>query len=266
MSLTDHQRSLRVGIAEPDLPTSRLLHFVFTDAGYEVVVTSSAPEAMRAALDGGVDALLVETDAWEPAGGYNLCKTLRGRGYNGPLIFTSQRITTPDKLRGFDCGADDFVTKPFDPQELIARIESAARRFRCSDHQALGRILKVGDAELSIGDLTFHREGQRKLILTPTEMRLLECLMRNSSITISRETLIDRVWPDDYMADANRVDVFIGRLRKKIETDPGSPEYIHTVRGVGYAFRPARVSRVLDLPVLGNFQPAETALPAAQPN
>src|SRR5262249_48213867 len=110
--------------------------------------------------------------------------------------------------------------------------------YRSADYQALGTLLKVGDAELAIGALTFRVAGRQPAALTPTEMRLLECLMRNQGLAISREILIERTWGHDLVGESNRVDVYIRRLRKKVERDAAAPEYIHTVKGVGYTFRP----------------------------
>lgn len=239
--------------------TAKLLRFVLTDAGYQVVLTAHLEETLREAIGLGTDALLLENDS-SRGNCYELCKELRGYGYHGPVLFIGQSQDTVDKLRAFECGADDYIVRPFDPMELIARIESTARRFKQAHHQSLGRVLKVGDAELSIGDLTFRADGRRPVLLTPTEMRLLECLMRNSSITISRDTLIDRAWGHDF-GDTNRVDVYIGRLRKKIERDPARAEYIHTVRGAGYVFRPPAKSGVIKLRLAPEHSDAAMSAP-----
>jgi DNA-binding response OmpR family regulator len=98
-------------------------------------------------------------------------------------------------------------------------------------------MLRAGDAELSIGNLTYSSSTVSPTLLTPTEMRILECLMRNHRIIISRETLIERVWGYEFIGDTNRVDVYIRRVRRKIEPDPATPRYLHTVRGIGYVFR-----------------------------
>jgi DNA-binding response OmpR family regulator len=105
------------------------------------------------------------------------------------------------------------------------------------DHQALGTILMAGDAELSINTLTFRIADQAPVVLTPTELRLLECLMRNSEITVSQDTLVERTWGSDFSRESNLLAVYIQRLRKKIEREPDAPEHIQTVRGIGYVFR-----------------------------
>ncbi len=228
---------MRIVVVDPNPMTAKLLRFVLMEAGHEVVLVRTVDEALAQVVGRETDAVLLEVDLPD-MDGFVLCKELRARRYNGPLIFVTERGETADKVRAFDYGADDFIVEPFDPLELLARVQSVTRRFKQADYQALGTILKVGDAELSIGELTFRAGGRPPVLLTPTEMRMLECLMRNAQITISRDTLIDRTWGYDFVGDSNRVDVYVRRLRKKIERDPAHPEYIHTVRGIGYVFRP----------------------------
>jgi DNA-binding response OmpR family regulator len=127
--------------------------------------------------------------------------------------------------------------KPFEPLEVIARINSAVRRHEKNDQLVFGTVVRVDDAELLIGELTYNSSVVSGVLMTPTEMQILECLMRNSRIVLSRETLIERVWGYDFAGETNRVDVYIHRLRHKIEADPAQPRYLHTVRGLGYVFR-----------------------------
>jgi two-component system, OmpR family, response regulator RegX3 len=233
-------------VLDPDLLAAKMLRLVLSEAGYSVLLVNSPAMAIAHVGTHEVQAVLLETTL-PGMSGYQLCKELRGRGYSGPLVFVSQQTDIVAKLRAFDSGADDYVVKPFDPQELIARVDSIRRRCSRADHQAMGNVLAVGDAELAVSDLTLTIRGRRPVVLTPTEMRLLECLMRNSGITISRDTLIDRAWPHDFIADTNRVDVYVARLRKKVERDPVNPDHIKTVRGVGYVFRPSAPDRVVML-------------------
>ncbi len=248
---------MRIVIIDPDRMTGKLLHFVLTDAGHEPILARTAAEGLDAVIGRETDAVLLEADlAASDTDGYELCKELRARRYNGPVIFLTHRRETADKLRAFEFGADDYIVEPFDPLELIARLHSVTRRFRHADHQALGTVLKAGEAELSIGELTIRITGRPPALLTPTEMRMLECLMRNHNITISRETLIERTWGYDFIGDSNRVDVYIRRIRKKVECDPAQPEYLHTIRGIGYVFRPPALGKILDMPpALGGVTP-----------
>lgn len=239
---------MRIVVVDPDTMVGKLLRFVLGQAGYEnVVLARNSAEAVPAVAGRETDAVLMEVDL--PDGdGFQLCKSLRERRYHGPIIFVSQRRDTKDKVRAFKSGADDYIVEPFDPAELVARVEAVTRRYKQADHQALGTVLRIGDAELSIAELTFRSSGRPHVLLTPTEMRILECLMRNSQVTISRETLIERTWGYEFVGESNRVDVYIRRLREKIEPEPGRPEYIHTIRGIGYVFRPSARTGVFPLP------------------
>jgi DNA-binding response OmpR family regulator len=226
-----------VVIADSDSMSLRLLRFVLESAGYEdVLISLTGLEVLDLVKSGDIDLVLLEVDLADTSG-FDLCRELRSRRYTGPIVFVSNRTSPLDRVHAFELGADDFISKPVYPQELTARVAAVARRYGQQDYQALGTILKVGDAELSITDLTFRAEGRPPVRLTPTEIRILECLMRNANITISRETLIERTWGFDFFGDSNRVDVYIRRLRSKIEVDQSHPEYLHTVRRVGYVFR-----------------------------
>jgi DNA-binding response OmpR family regulator len=226
----------RIVIADNDALMARVMRFVLEGEGHEVVTVSRATDVFPEVL--GRETALVMLDVDLPdASGFAVCKELRGRRFNGPIVFVTARGDLSDKLEGFRIGADDYLVKPFEPLELVARVEVAVRRFKNADRQSLGAILQVDDAELSIGELTYRSDAVEPTLLTPTEMRLLECLMRNSRLVISRDTLIERVWGFDYLGDTNRVDVYIRRVRHKIERDPTDPQYLHTVRGLGYVFR-----------------------------
>ena len=228
---------MRGVLVEPDELTGKLLQLLLGQAGYEaVVLVPSAGAALREVVGRETDMVLLEVDL--PDGdGYELCKELQARRYDGPLIVVTERQAVRDRLQAFQHGADDVIVKPFDPRELVARVEAVTRRWKQMNYQALGTVLKVGDTELSIGGLAFHEPGRPPISLTPTELRLLECLMRNSEIAISRETLIERTWGYHFSGDNHRLEVAIRRLREKIEPDPARPAYLHTVRGIGYVFR-----------------------------
>jgi DNA-binding response OmpR family regulator len=135
-------------------------------------------------------------------------------------------------------GADDYVAKPFLPAELIARVTAVLRRAGTAPQVSDGQpVLRMGDVELDAARLTVRTSGGREADLTPTETKLLHCLMRNAGMVLSRDTLLDQVWGHDYEGDSNVVDVYIRRVRHKLESDPNDPRYIRTVRGAGYSFR-----------------------------
>lgn len=236
----------RVVIIDGDSLTAKLMRFTLEDANFEVAIAAGGTDAFDLVLTREtslviLDVTLPDTD------GFALLSELRARRYSGPSIFVTARADIANKLRGFALGADDYIAKPFEPLELVARVESVLRRYRRADVMAMGTIVRVGDSELSIGELSYRSEAIETTSLTPTEMRILEVLMRNPAIAISRERLIERIWGYDFVGETNRVDVYVRRIRRKIEPDPDRPRYLHTVRGIGYAFRAMGESQV-DLP------------------
>jgi two-component system response regulator RegX3 len=243
---------MRIVVVNPDRIMAKLMRFVLAEAGHDAVLTRTAEEAIPEIFGSRPDAVLLDVDL--PDGdGCELCKSLRERQFSGPVLFVSGRRDTKDKLRAFEYGADDYVVEPFDPQELVARIEVVARRCQRSAVQTPDAILRIGNAELLISELAFKAPGRPAALLTPTEMRLLECLMRNVGMTVTRESLIERTWGYDFLGDSNRVEVYIARLRKKIERNPSEPEYLHTIRGLGYMFRlpPNEISRLDGFEAIG---------------
>ena len=228
----------RILVLDPDAVHARVLSALFAEMGAEVVTTGSVSELLGLAFGPGAYAILLEADCGD-GDGFEVCAKLRARGYHGPVIFISGRHLVADKIRAFQAGADDYVVKPYDARELLARVSAVCRRFRDFQHLVMGRDLRVGDAMLSVGNGTFQIDGRAPVYLSPTEARLMECLMRDSSVTISRDTLLDRAWPHAFVGDPSRVDVVVARIRKKIEPDPSEPAYLLTVRGFGYTFRPA---------------------------
>ncbi len=218
---------------------AKLLRFVLCEAGHEVVLAETGEEALAAVVGQETGAVVLELDLLDQDG-LEVCKGLRGSRYTGPLLVVTKRHTMADRLQAFAAGADDVIVDPFHPAELVARVEAISRRYQRTDYQALGMILKAGDAELCLSELSFRGAGREPVLLTPTELRLLECLMRNQEIVMRRETLTERTWGYDAFEESNRLEVYIRRLRKKIEWNPEQPEYIHTMRGIGYVFRASK--------------------------
>lgn len=166
-----------------------------------------------------------------------LCTDLRANDYRGAIVELLPSLDPAREANLLRGGADAVLSKPVHPHLLLARLEAAARsRFEAA---RIGpETLTLGEAELSVRDLRFAISGRAAVYLTVTEARLLEHLMHNSPRTVTRDRLIERAWPDDEIVDPNRIDVYMSRLRKKIEPSPAQPAYIHTARGVGYYFRP----------------------------
>ena len=164
-------------------------------------------------------------------GGLEVCRRIRQTS-QVPLIMLTARGETSDVVIGLEAGADDYVTKPFDIEELVARIRAVLRR---GDPHAQAGKLQAGDLEIDEPAFKAYKRGE-ELILSSTEFKLLAALVRNGGRVLTREILLSTVWDHDYLGDSRLVDMAIKRLRKKIEDDPSKPTLIQTVRGVGYRF------------------------------
>jgi DNA-binding response OmpR family regulator len=226
-------------LVDDDVLGARLIDFLLTDAGYEIFTLTDPRRVGEFLRENPIDLILL--DIMLPhMDGFAIAKQVRREFPDIPIVFLSARGMVGDKVEGFAQGADDYVAKPFEPAELLARIQAVLRRYRRVERNVFGTVIRVGETALDLGELRFNGPKRRPATLTPTEMKLLECLMRNANAVISRETLIERTWGYDYDGFGNRVDVYIRRIRNKIEEDPGNPEYVHTVRGMGYVFREAK--------------------------
>lgn len=228
----------RLLVVDDNLQSLKLLRFLLNDQGYEVLVASDAETALKLVDDTTNPVHLVILDVMMPnVDGFDLCGQIRRAGEMVPIIFLSARSEPADRAEGLKIGADDYVVKPFDPGELLARIAAVLRRSRSAAAALESQpSLKVGDVELDPARLKVRVAQGSQADLTPTETKLLHCLMRNAGRVLSRDVLINQVWDYDHDGLDNTVDVHIGRLRKKVEPDPNEPQYIRTVRGVGYVF------------------------------
>ena len=222
---------LRILVIE-DEPT--IIEFLRTGLGYEGYQVAIAPDGRT-----GFDLATSETfdliilDLMLPdMDGFDICRKLRERGDETPIIMLTARQEIADRVRGLDLGADDYITKPFSFDELVARIRALLRRQGQHPEQA---VLHVGDLTINTETREVSRAGE-PITLTPIEFALLELFMRHPRRVFTRETLLNRVWGYDYAGDANVVDVHISHLREKIHDKP--PRLIQTLYGVGYALHP----------------------------
>jgi len=163
--------------------------------------------------------------------GLEVCRAIR-RTSTIPVVMLTARADTLDVVVGLEAGADDYLRKPFEVPELVARVRAALRRVGRQPDDAPGR-LRLGPLDIDIAGRTVTRDG-RDIPLTRTEFDLLADLARHAGQVLARDTLLDRIWGYDYLGDSRLVDVAVGRLRAKVETDPAVPELILTVRGAGY--------------------------------
>lgn len=219
----------RILAVEDDERIREAVRLALEDEGWTVEVAGSGEEAIEAWERQPADVVLI--DIMLPGiDGFELCRTLR-RHSDVPVVMVTARNDTHDIVAGLEAGADDYLTKPFVPKELSARIRALLRRVRPT---------QVGHEKLAFGDLELvPEEGKVTLAgeevhLTKTEFRLLCELALNRGKVFSREELLDRVWEYDYFGDGRLVDVHIRRLRTKVESDPAHPRHVVTVRGLGY--------------------------------
>jgi DNA-binding response OmpR family regulator len=176
---------------------------------------------------------LVLLDIMLPDGeGYDLCKQIREVS-NVPILFLSAKDEEIDKLLGLAIGGDDYITKPFSPREVAYRVKAQLRRAGFSEEKTAKKVLKVGPFELSANETEVKKDG-KTIELTAKEIGLMSCFMHHSNQILSKETLFEHVWGDDFFGSDNTVMVHIRRLREKIEVEPSNPSFILTVKGLGY--------------------------------
>jgi len=168
--------------------------------------------------------------------GFEICKKIRERDRRIPIIMLTAKGGESDKLRGFETGADDYVTKPFSARELIARVNAVLKRSGVPVKEEQKQVFTVGNVSVNFDNFTVARDG-KELSLSPKEYEILRLLMDNPDTVISRDRIIDDIWGEDYYPNPKTIDNFILKLRNKIEEDPRDPRHILAVHGVGYKFK-----------------------------
>ncbi|OLE34890.1 MAG: DNA-binding response regulator [Ktedonobacter sp. 13_1_20CM_3_54_15] len=207
-----------------------LLRRILAYEGYSVAIAASGSEALNRSLERPPD--LVVLDIMMPGlDGLEVAQRLREAGDNVPILMLTARDTVADRVKGLETGADDYLVKPFAPEELVARVKALLRRSQEERHE----VLRYADVELDTGTRVAHR-GAREIELSPTEYELLLLFMRRPRQVLTREIILDRVWGLDFEGSSNVLEVYIGYLRNKLEAE-GEPRLIHTVRSVGYVFK-----------------------------
>ncbi len=210
------------------------IRFNLQNDGYEVVTGSNGLEAVEMARDESVN--LIVLDVMMPEmDGLTACSKIREFS-NVPIILLTAKVEDMDKLMGFEQGADDYLTKPFNILELKARIRALLRRSGAASSASQSNTLTVGSITLDLDARNAYRSGQLA-DLTAKEFDVIEFLMRNPNRVYSREALLDTIWAYEYRSDIRTVDVHIRRLREKLEENPAEPKHIMTKWGVGYYFK-----------------------------
>lgn len=227
----------RILIIEDDESIAAIERDYLVLAGFEVDIAATGGDGIAMGRSGHYDLILL--DLMLPGvDGFSVCRTLRGT-LDIPILMVTARQEDIDKIKGLGMGADDYITKPFSPNVLVARIKANLAQYdRLKNADARDR------ARISLGSVTLHTDTRRVFVdgtevpLKNKEFELLYFLMSNADIVFSREALYERIWGYDALGDNATVDVHINRLREKIERDPSKPRYIQTVWGAGYRFKP----------------------------
>ncbi|MGC5308449.1 response regulator [Micromonospora zamorensis] len=225
----------RVLVVEDEESFSDALSYMLRKEGFEVSVAATGTDALTEFDRTGADIVLLDLMLPEMSG-TEVCRQLRQRSAV-PIIMVTARDSEIDKVVGLEIGADDYVTKPYSPRELVARIRAVLRRQSPEVAEAGAPTLAAGPVRMDIERHVVTVAGGA-VQLPLKEFELLELLLRNAGRVLTRGQLIDRVWGADYVGDTKTLDVHVKRLRSKIEPEPSAPRFIVTVRGLGYKFEP----------------------------
>ncbi|MGH7353407.1 MAG: response regulator [Candidatus Rokuibacteriota bacterium] len=229
-------RQGRVLVVEDERDVAELIRYNLTREGYDVVVAPTGTDALKQVREARPDVVLL--DIMVPhLNGWEVCRRLKQDAETRaiPVIMVTGRVEEGDKVLGFEMGADDYVTKPFSPRELLARIRAVSRRGRAADGQEKKAQLKAGDLEIDRYRFEVRMKG-KAVDLTPKEFELLAILVATPGRVFGREELLDAVWGHDGFVEPRTVDVHVARLRGKFATAKVSSPGVETVRGVGYRF------------------------------
>ena len=219
-------------IVDDNAEMRALLSAYFRRLGFEVVEKADGATALQTAATERFDCFILDVSMPEMTG-VEMLKKLRERGVQTPAIFLTAHDHLEDKVAGFEAGADDYLSKPFDPQELEYRIAALLRRGQLSPTATDDDRMEVGDLVVDRRRHEVSRAGA-KIDLTPLEFQILDLLASEPGRAWKRNDLLDRVWSTEYEGYSRNIDPHINRLRKKLEADPKNPHYVLTVRGVGY--------------------------------
>ena len=217
---------------EPDI--ARLISHNLQSAGFRVQRFLSAASVLSEAIR-EMPALFLLDVMLPGMDGFEICRHIRQTPPLAaiPIIFLTAKTAEMDRIKGLELGGDDYITKPFSPRELVARVRSVLRGLRQSSGET--EILRFGDLELNVSSMSVQVQG-RPIVTTVREFRLLEYLASHRGRALTRDQLLDAVWKETPFVTPRSIDVYIRRLREKIEADPRHPRYLKTLRGIGYRF------------------------------
>lgn len=223
--------AMRILVVEDEKKLANFIKHGLEEERYIVEVANDGNKGLELAMNNHYDAILL--DVMLPGiDGFTILRELRNAGISVPIMMLTARGATEDRVMGLDLGADDYLPKPFSFEELAARLRSILRR------SSPEKSTKLQCGDLVLDTVThFAYRGGKEIELTTKEYALLEYLMRNKNRIVSRSSILQHVWKHSFDPESNIIDVYIKRLREKIETDPNTPQLIQSIRGVGYRIR-----------------------------
>jgi DNA-binding response OmpR family regulator len=225
---------MKILVVDDEETMVRSLSALLAQEGYTVAAATDGPQALQAARVERPDLILLDV-LLPGVDGIEVCRQIRTWS-TVPIIMLTAKTAEVDKVVGLEVGADDYVTKPFSPRELVARVKAHLRRAQMQAQEAGRDRLQSGEVELDIARHRVTVRGQ-EVALSPKEFDLLRVLMSHPGRVLGRDYLLNQVWGEDFFGDPRTLDVHIRWLREKIESDPSHPAYIQTVHGVGYRFQ-----------------------------
>lgn len=226
---------MNILVVDDDIPSAKLTSYLLEEAGYRVLRAHDATSIMQVIEQHNPDLILLDI-MMPKIDGFEVCRQIR-RNSDVPIIFLSARSQLQDRVTGLQIGGDDYLVKPFEPSELLARVEAVLRR-RNADMLNTSTRLSQGNITLDPVEHKVIFTDGRVVELTPLEFRLLYYLMKNAGRILNVTQILSKVWGYDYEGESNLVAVYIRRLRTKVEEDPDHPRHVITVRNLGYKFEP----------------------------
>lgn len=223
---------MKILIADDDPQILRALRITLTAKGYQVVTANDGAQAISAAIEEHPDVFLLDL-GMPNLNGLEVIEAIRGWS-SSPILVVSGRAGAADKVEALDAGADDYITKPFAIEELLARIRALSRRV---PQDASSPVVRLGDVTIDLAAHSVTRsnsEGTKQLRLTPTEWQFIEILIRNSGKLVTRQTVLTTIWGTEHAEDTGYLRLYVSQLRRKLEEDPANPRYILTEPGMGY--------------------------------
>ena len=223
-------------VMEDDVDISRLVQHHLEGAGFKVKTFAEVGSIVEDAEK--MEPALFLLDVMVPGGdGIDVCRRLKQHPKLGqvPIIFLTARASEHDRVQGLEMGADDYISKPFGTRELVARVKAVLRRFEGPEGASARSTLVIDDMEIDAAAMQLRKNGE-VVVMTATEFRLLDFLARHPGRVFSRDHLLDAVWGGERFVTPRSVDVYVRRIREKIEVDPETPRYLKTLRGAGYRF------------------------------